>query len=592
MTRMISILCLLLCAVLGLSACQESSPELQIEALDHSLEITATQPVQVIELQTEGQALWTHRLAVPTEQVHVPWKWEPGQSMRIRALTEGEWIEGQIDLPVDPSPLTVRVEAPLGQTGALLQDGDSHSFPLIEGQTASIGIRIWAREAGEVELTVGEEPAQLLSLIEGEEILKLIDIDSETSLRMTVGDHDFSARLLPVSTTREALTDELELVSWILPSDSSGQPDPARPDGRIDLPSAWWETLLRETSLGFRPRDVEVPWAWQAVRLQNKSDRDISIAILAQVIDEDGNPDPAFRPRVRQGSDGTNQVQALLHIPAGQDGTATLPLFVDDTLLKHPSQLDRPRTRRLTITPLGSSETLMTLEEPLTISRGSTVASLGFIVVGLVSLMGLIMLVWAAPRWVRTASTSDLATISMFGTLLFGVSAATQLASMSISSLLGPFAVLVTGLVDDALRVTLLATLITLRPKIGTVTLAVLVAWLLRGMSFGAFSVSGLIFLFSRLLWLELFFWIFGLSRNGRWREQRVLLRWARLAGALGLSSLLSQASGLVLSVVLYRLFLADWYIGLMLALPGLLYPVIACAVAIPVADGLRRVES
>jgi hypothetical protein len=213
-------------------------------------------------------------------------------------------------------------------------------------------------------------------------------------------------------------------------------------------------------------------------------------------------------------------------------------------------------------------------------------------VVGLVSLMGLIMLVWAAPRWVRTASTSDLATISMFGTLLFGVSAATQLASMSISSLLGPFAVLVTGLVDDALRVTLLATLITLRPKIGTVTLAVLVAWLLRGMSFGAFSVSGLIFLFSRLLWLELFFWIFGLSRNGRWREQRVLLRWARLAGALGLSSLLSQASGLVLSVVLYRLFLADWYIGLMLALPGLLYPVIACAVAIPVADGLRRVES
>jgi hypothetical protein len=183
-------------------------------------------------------------------------------------------------------------------------------------------------------------------------------------------------------------------------------------------------------------------------------------------------------------------------------------------------------------------------------------------------------------------------TIAMFGTLSFVVGAASQLLGMGVSALLGPFAVLLTALVDGALRVTLLATLITLRPVVGTASLATLVGWLLQGLVFGDFSPTGMAFLLSRLAILETCLWVVGLSRGGAWRDQSRRLRWLRLALGMGLASVLSQAAGLVLQVVLYRLFLADWYVALVLALPGLLYPMLAAALAVPFAESLREVEA
>jgi len=51
------------------------------------------------------------------------------------------------------------------------------------------------------------------------------------------------------------------------------------------------------------------------------------------------------------------------------------------------------------------------------------------------------------------------------------------------------------------------------------------------------------------------------------------------------------MATGLVVSVAFYRLYYADWYVALMLALPGFAYVVVGCALAVPFARSLRRVE-
>jgi uncharacterized sodium:solute symporter family permease YidK len=47
-----------------------------------------------------------------------------------------------------------------------------------------------------------------------------------------------------------------------------------------------------------------------------------------------------------------------------------------------------------------------------------------------------------------------------------------------------------------------------------------------------------------------------------------------------------------VVTVVLYRLFFADWYVVMMIALHGFLYVVLGCAFAVPFADRVRRVAS
>ena len=57
------------------------------------------------------------------------------------------------------------------------------------------------------------------------------------------------------------------------------------------------------------------------------------------------------------------------------------------------------------------------------------------------------------------------------------------------------------------------------------------------------------------------------------------------------MAAVLTSATGLVVSIVLYRLYFAGWYIGLILALPGFLYVCLACALAVPFADSLRRIQ-
>jgi hypothetical protein len=47
----------------------------------------------------------------------------------------------------------------------------------------------------------------------------------------------------------------------------------------------------------------------------------------------------------------------------------------------------------------------------------------------------------------------------------------------------------------------------------------------------------------------------------------------------------------MVLHVVLYRLFLAPWYVAGVLIGPGFLYVLLACAVALPFADSLRKIQ-
>ena len=90
------------------------------------------------------------------------------------------------------------------------------------------------------------------------------------------------------------------------------------------------------------------------------------------------------------------------------------------------------------------------------------------------------MLVLRLPGWLRQARTSELMTIALFGALSFIISAAGQLVGMGFAAVLGPFGILVTGLVDDVFRYALWAVLLTLMPRPGTATLVLLTHWLPR----------------------------------------------------------------------------------------------------------------
>jgi hypothetical protein len=180
----------------------------------------------------------------------------------------------------------------------------------------------------------------------------------------------------------------------------------------------------------------------------------------------------------------------------------------------------------------------------------------------------------------------------VFGTLAFVVSAASALVSTGLGAVLGPFQTFLTAIFDDALRYALLATLVTLIPRPGVLALSVIVAWLMRGFALGGFNPTDALNVFGHIFWLESCMWAVGVTRSGAWRDGHRVARFLRLGAGFATASLLSALGGLLVHMVLFRLFYAGWYVAALLALPGFLYVWTACLLATGFADSLRRVES
>jgi hypothetical protein len=193
-------------------------------------------------------------------------------------------------------------------------------------------------------------------------------------------------------------------------------------------------------------------------------------------------------------------------------------------------------------------------------------------------------------RWLRAFPTGELMTTALFATLGFGLGTVTSLAGLVASALLGPFSPIAVGIVDVVFRFSVGATLVTLVPRPGVVSLSILTEWLLGAMLLGNVNASDVLFVGDRVFLYETALYVAGITRSPAWRDEPRVARWLRLSLAFGAASACTSAVGLVLHMTLYRLFFATWYIVLLIALPGFLYVMIAMIVAVPFAASLRRV--
>lgn len=544
---------------------------------------------RVVLLDPDGVPVLTRRLPDPVPEVGLDQGWERAGTWSVEVSTrKNSWT-----LPVEvalPGPVSVSLEAPVGQQAWPLADGDERQLLLVDGAPAEVALTVVALQDGPVRLRLGEEQAEA-QLRAGERLVLRGRLSAPTDIVVEAGTHRRRARLSPRVVTAEELGRSLSIEAVDLPADGAGLPDVARPAGRVTLPATWWRSTLRALGLGVRAQDPWAPWAHVGVVVHNRGDQPQNVLVRLRVLDEEGQPAAAFTPRVRDGTANTGAVQALLRVPAGAQARAALPLFVDESLLTSDAAASQRWTRVVDLTPLGSPAAVAQATAPLYVSRGSTVASLGLLVALGAALAGSLLLLRRGPGWLSRAPTSELMTIALFGSLTFVVSAVGRLLTMGVATVLGPFATLLTGLVDDCLRYSLLATLVCLLPRVGTASLAVLVGWLLSGFAMGTFSPTDLLFVGGRVFWLESLLWLTGVTRGTAWLDQSRWLRWLRLALGFGLASLLTSATGLVLHVTLYRLFLADWYVALILALPGFAYVGLAVAMAVPFAESLRQVQ-
>ncbi|MCK6504962.1 hypothetical protein L6R53_16445 [Myxococcota bacterium] len=571
--------------------CAPAAPPPTAQVLPAGLAVRAEEGVdRVALLDPEGRPVLTRRLPAPTDEVVLDWAWPRAGTWTAEVTTARGPHRLPLQVEAPAPPLVARVEAPLGQDPVPLVDGLALELPLVDGRPAPVALTVRAVRPGPVEVQLGDERQQAV-LSAGERLTVQATVGLPTALRVEGGGLSLQGRVLPQDTRLADLARDLSISSVVLPADAEGRADLSRPAGRVALPAAWWRTLQEGLGLGQRGRDPWAPWAHVGVQVDNRSEQPRNVLVRLAVQDEEGRPAPAFAPRAREGTTSAGAVQALLRVPARGSARATLPLFVDEGLLPVEVARSQTWTRTVEVLPLGLPDAVATDRQPLYVSRGSTVASLGLVAAVAAALAGTAMLLRWGPRWLGRARTSELMTISLFGSLTFLVGAVGRLLTVGLATVLGPFATFLTALVDDALRYTLLATLICLLPRPGTASLAVLVGWLLSGFVLGTFSPTDLLFVGGRVLWLELCLWLVGATRGAAWLDQAPWRRWLRLGLGLGLASVLASATGLVLHVTLYRLFLAGWYVAAVLALPGFLYVLLAVGLAVPFAHSLRQVQ-
>lgn len=190
--------------------------------------------------------------------------------------------------------------------------------------------------------------------------------------------------------------------------------------------------------------------------------------------------------------------------------------------------------------------------------------------------------------------TRWLVTIALFGACAFAVvNVPATLLTDFFHILLGPFGFLVSGLFNGVFLYMIVVTLILLIPRPGVIAMMTLVRMLLGMLAFGQISPITLLSYGMHAFLLETFLAAGGVYR---WlqtadEDKAVPGRMVCMIGlACGLADMIASYVGLQAMAFLYRLYYADWYIWLLMAVNGFLYTTVGAVSGIRLGRRLAGV--
>lgn len=559
-------------------ACADPPLAITAEATPDGVHVDASAAVDEVEVvDAAGVPVSRKRLLEPSMTVEVPVDLLPGR-YEVRARSAGRAVS-PVHVEVVAAP-PVRVQVQLVPGRPWEEGAGTLVVPLPDGAPADVLVSVTAGRDHPAQVSWSGGPPIPLDA-PGRRVVRKVRVGRPMDL--VVG--DVTVHLEPVVVSLAEVRSAIRVGSPAFPAGPDGVAEPARTTGRIPLPSPVWQRLLRRLGLGIRARDPWAPWSQVGLELTNDTADPVDLVVSAEVL-RDGVVDSAFRPRVRGADGDTGVVSVLARLPAHAPITVVLPVFVDEAEVS-PGEV----TLVLTTRALGSEVLLHRIEQPLVVTRGNGLAGAGFVASCLVCAAGIGWMMARMRTWLNVRSTTELMTIALFGAGLFVVGGASDLISMSVGALLGPFSPVVVGILADVGRTALLGTLLTLYPRPGTLALAITVGWLGRSFLTGGFTPIDVLYAGASVGYGEAFAWLSGLSRSPDWREGTPFARWLRLSVAFGGASMLGTLSGLWMHIVLFRLYFATWYLVLQTLVPGLLYVLLAAALTVPFAASLRRVE-
>lgn len=380
----------------------------------------------------------------------------------------------------------------------------------------------------------------------------------------------------------------ISFASITMPTDAAGTTDPRQRVDTIYHPRPLFSWL------GTQQTDEYTPVTYQTVNVNNDSEETIHVVASSIIRDvKTGEAVPFLAPPDAVNA-GTNRSISFASLPAGELTSIPLPIYF------HPQfAVAGEYEREISVKIWGSDTTVLSAKRLLHIVVPNRHALFVSGLAILASCTGLIVLLRFHRQFFLRFSTKQLIVIALFGTTVFvAVVVPSTLFLNLISMILGPFSVLITGLINEALYYALLTALLIYiygvpgdktrqddsdlqtHRKGGVILLVSAVRLLLGAVTFGLFTPMTIIYTGTSILLLETGFLLV---------RRRGLLAWALV---LGICDAIAVYVDFQLSILFYRLFYADWYILLRIIVVGFAYTFIGVLLGSKLGRGLWRVST
>ena len=392
------------------------------------------------------------------------------------------------------------------------------------------------------------------------------------------------------SASLDEIASQLRIEDITMPTGPNGISDPRQRPETISNPRPLLGGLGKWFGAKAGPMDEYQPVAYQTVHIHNRGQETIHAIVASMNRDtQDGKPVPFLSPPDAVNAD-TNRSLAFVSLTGESITPVPLPIYLNPLSQQHQDFTGAGQYERaIEVKIWGSDATALRTTRPLLIVTPNLHALFVTSFVTVVTGLGIGLLLCFHPQLFTRFSTKQLILISLFGTTIFiAVNVPSTLLTNLISALLGPISSLVTGLINEMLYYALLTSLLMLIPQFGVITLVTAVRLLLGGVTLGLLTPTILLHAVTAVLLLEFGFQI----------ARKITLDSGTIGGAnllilaliFGLCDALTVYIDFQLSMTLYRLFYADWYILTRILVDGFTYTFIGVLLGQRLGSGLWRV--
>lgn len=599
---------LIACSLLALFVCACSNTDTFVFSIEEmnqgrfttDIYFVANKPVRSIEIYDTGEQLLI-RQPIPDlreARITVPAFSADGSIKILAYSTGGHTADSLLELDdYDNSPVALR--SPFGQgkdDSVLITPGSETLLFLTLHGSLGDPFKYWAAVGvdGPIELRSKESSNSSNGLtLEGSSaafvrpVIRQIILEAPDGA--APGDYRITVRVLfetgrnlrslylkkNVSVVDQYLIREaVEIVDIVMPATAEGRQIGGMKTDYLSVGRE--EGLTSQTSKGGGPSPV----SFQRITLKNRLEIAVPVVLSAGVVDGDKGEIKAFRTPESQ--PGTEPNMAVV-LPPDKRIDVTLPIFLASDEVS-PGRY----TRRVTVQMAGSGLVLEYAERPLEVGKPSGPAiavtilaiSATIIAFGFVFLRGNSFLSRFTTRQIVLISLISSASVVLVNLPVFFVSSITFV-------LLGPLGFLVDSLLTEFLYGALLVALLIIIRKQGVCALVAGIRFLLGGVLLGMLTPIGAIHTVISAVSLEAAVWLSGVLRWGKGGRPGM-----RLVLLFASANALISWIGFQLSIVLFRLHYADWYIALSVLVGGFAYSLLGAIAGRSVGWRLAHVTS